>query len=103
MSKIIYNPKRGVLGSDINGSPVKVPYGARVGGREDATLSEIPQMRVLGVNEYKKFRDDVADHLLKKYKFLIEVKPEQLAKLIVDSKKKEFKCDVPGCIFETNV
>ena len=105
MSKIVYNPKffQNENGKLVETKDVRIPYGARIGLRPDAELSEQPKWRVLKRGEYKKFRDDVAVELLDKYVFLRQIDPKDLAKVMKEAKDKEFKCDIPGCIFETDV
>ena len=99
---ILYNPK--FLGDlknrVVNTAKVKDMFAAREEGRETGKIIEKPGVYTLAPGEIKKFRVDVAEYLLKKYQFIVKVKPEEIEKVLKENKEKKFKCEY--CAFQTD-
>lgn len=96
--KLIYNPKK--FDGKINKAKINTIYAKREGGIPSGKIMEKPGLYAIAPNELKKFRSDIADYLLRKYRFLQEVKPDRVDEVLKEMKEKKYKCQL--CDFATD-
>lgn len=108
--KIVYNPKfienAGLDQHEaiLNTAVVTDIYAARRNGKEDQPIVEKSQQYTIKPGQILKFRSDVADYFLKKYKFLEHVPLKNLEQKIEEMKKHPaYKCEYCDETFEVKV